>query len=1583
MKKLQILIIAFLILLSICALASMQAKAQTASISLSPNSGNFGSTVTVSGNGFAASSPITATFDGSPVTLSGPTTTDGSGNIQSDVTFTVPASTDGSQTVVVTDGSSNSGSATFTVTPSVTQYLVTFAQTGLNLADASGSLVSFTVSGGSYSGATSPIGVAGGSILVDSGASVSYSFANPVTSTNSGEQYKLSGVTDPNFVDTTPVTGASTVTGNYVTQYQVTFDASSNVKGDSSATIVTVNSAPYAESALPISLWVDSGSSVIYSFASPVTSTASPTDTRYRWDSTSGLDTLQSDTLTVSGAGTIIGNYKTQYYQTVTSSPATGSGYITVDGVAQATPYQAWWDSGSSHTIAANSPVTLVSGKSQYIYSSWSDSGAQSHLVSPTAVTTYTASFQLQYYLTVTGGNSPSGQGWYNSGASTTASSNWIWNTVAGQSRTAITNWQLDSTNQNPSRSNTGNLTTSSITMLTFHTVNFVSTTQYYLAVSGGNSISYGTASPTSDNWYDSGSSTTVSSSWVWGTVSGQSRTALTNWQLDGTNENPARADSGTLTTSSISFSAYHTVTFVSVTQYYLTVSGGNSITFGTTSPTGDQWYDSGTSTTVSSNGVYNRAGGLGTRVSSWNLDGGSNTNVATTGTVTTSSVSLSTYHTVNFNSVTQYQVTLDSGATSALSSITSPTISGDNYWYDSGTAVTLTLNGVYGRSGGSGTRISGYKINGGSNNPESTTDTFAVLNALSISSAQSITTITVTQYQVTLDSASTSALNSITSPTVSSDNYWYDSGTSVSVVLNGVWGRSDSVGNRLTGYVLNGGSNNPTSTVNTVTVFSGAISNHEFVTSTSVTQYFLTVSGGNGITYGTASTISGDTGWYDSGTSTTVSSNWVWGVSGSTRTALTNWNLNGGSNQNPTRANSGTLTTSLVTMSTANTVNFISTTQYLLTANGGNSITFGTASPTGDQWYDSGSSTTVSSNGIYNRASGTGTRVSSWNIDSGSSTNVATTGIVSTSSVSMSTYHTVNFNTVTQYQVTLDTGATSALSSITSPTISGDNYWYDSGTTVTVTLNGVYGRGSGTGTRITGYELNSGSNNPESTTGTFNAFSSAISNHEYVTTATVTQYQVTLDSGATLALISITTPTISGDNYWYDSGASVTLVLNGVYSRSGGSGTRISGYKINADSNNPESTTGAFVVLNALSISSAQSITTTTVTQFFLTVTGGNGITYGTAPTISGDTGWYDSGTSTTVSSNWVWNTVAGQSRTALTNYAIDSTNQNPTRSNTGTLTTSSISMTTFHTVAFASTTQYYLSVSEGNVVSYGTASPTSDNWYDSGSSTTVSSNWVWNVVSGQSRTAINNYAIDGSNQNPARQGSGTLTTSSIIMSTFHTVVFASTTQYYLMDTTISGSEYSITSSQTNDGWYDSGTNVYVVLNNVWGVSDGSRSNLVSYTVDTTTTLVSRSDSGTVSVPAITMSTPHSVSDAAQTQYQLTLSYSVSDGGSGYSAPSFTANQFGSPYGQTLTTSATGYWFDAGSSWTETNPLEGSGGTERWQTNQAVSGSVSSAQTLAFVYYHQYQVTFAVSPSGSGSTSPDGTNVWDAASFS
>ena len=95
----------------------------------------------------------------------------------------------------------------------------------------------------------------------------------------------------------------------------------SGLTSDASGTVVTINSVSYAESALPVSLWVDSGNSVAYSFAGTVASSGSPSNTQYLWDSTSGLDTLETNpSLTVSGAGTVTGNYVTRYSSTVTAS---------------------------------------------------------------------------------------------------------------------------------------------------------------------------------------------------------------------------------------------------------------------------------------------------------------------------------------------------------------------------------------------------------------------------------------------------------------------------------------------------------------------------------------------------------------------------------------------------------------------------------------------------------------------------------------------------------------------------------------------------------------------------------------------------------------------------------------------------------------------------------------------------------------------------------------------------------------------------------------------------------------------------------------------------------------------------------------------------------------------------------------------------------------------------------------------------------------------------------------------------------------------------------------------------------------
>jgi redox-regulated HSP33 family molecular chaperone len=99
---------------------SAQATATTTArtITLTASSGHVGDTVSISGQAFPASASVSATYDGSAVTVSPATSTDGAGSF-SGATFVVPASPAGANTVVVTAGG-QTASATFTVTPKIT-----------------------------------------------------------------------------------------------------------------------------------------------------------------------------------------------------------------------------------------------------------------------------------------------------------------------------------------------------------------------------------------------------------------------------------------------------------------------------------------------------------------------------------------------------------------------------------------------------------------------------------------------------------------------------------------------------------------------------------------------------------------------------------------------------------------------------------------------------------------------------------------------------------------------------------------------------------------------------------------------------------------------------------------------------------------------------------------------------------------------------------------------------------------------------------------------------------------------------------------------------------------------------------------------------------------------------------------------------------------------------------------------------------------------------------------------------------------------------------------------------------------------
>jgi hypothetical protein len=279
----------------------------------------------------------------------------------------VPASgTTSSTTFIITQGSSITWNYK-------TQYLLTVATSGLSSSSypthvlLDGSSVGTAYDGLSYTqwfDANSQTGKIG----VDS----------PVAGAT-GTRYLFKDWSDASTVNphaSLALTGPLTLTGNYQTQYLVHYVAT----GCSGLTVTP-----------PADEWVNSGaagSSLTDGFTAQVTDTGTRTRCNFVSD-----DRPSS----ITGPSTVIGTYQTQYKHIITSSPVTGLAFVNVGGVARTAPYTTpWWDSGSSHTIEALSPLNPGGGIS-YVFVSWSDGGAQSHSVSPTSPTTFTATYQTQY----------------------------------------------------------------------------------------------------------------------------------------------------------------------------------------------------------------------------------------------------------------------------------------------------------------------------------------------------------------------------------------------------------------------------------------------------------------------------------------------------------------------------------------------------------------------------------------------------------------------------------------------------------------------------------------------------------------------------------------------------------------------------------------------------------------------------------------------------------------------------------------------------------------------------------------------------------------------------------------------------------------------------------------------------------------------------------------------------------------------------------------------------------------------------------------------------------------------------------
>jgi len=209
--------------------------------------------------------------------------------------------------------------------------------------------------------------------------------------------------------------GSKTATANYKLQYKITFNQF-GVGTDFTGTVVIIDGTNYGVGSLPAQFWWDDDSIHNFAFQSPLVVT--PNAKQHVWTSTTGLSTLQSGSITVSGSGSITGNYKTQYYLTV-SSP-----------YGSPTPTSGWFDAETSITASVTSPWPGPEG-TRYVCTGWTGTGSV-----PASGTTPSVSFVIsepssvtwnwktQYYLTVqtdpAGIVTIPGEDWYDESTSVT-----------------------------------------------------------------------------------------------------------------------------------------------------------------------------------------------------------------------------------------------------------------------------------------------------------------------------------------------------------------------------------------------------------------------------------------------------------------------------------------------------------------------------------------------------------------------------------------------------------------------------------------------------------------------------------------------------------------------------------------------------------------------------------------------------------------------------------------------------------------------------------------------------------------------------------------------------------------------------------------------------------------------------------------------------------------------------------------------------------------------------------------------------------------------------------------------------------
>jgi hypothetical protein len=180
------------------------------------------------------------------------------------------------------------------------------------------------------------------------------------------------------------------------------------------------------------------------------------------------------------------------------------------------------------------------------------------------------------------------------------------------------------------------------------------------------------------------------------------------------------------------------------------------------------------------------------------------------------------------------------------------------------------------------------------------------------------------------------------------------------------------------------------------------------------------------------------------------------------------------------------------------------------------------------------------------------------------------------------------------------------------------------------------------------------------------------------------------------------------------------------------------------------------------------------------------------------------------------------------------------------------------------------------------------------------------------------------------------------------YTITFNWQEQYYLTTSTNFGSVLPVS------GWYDAGSTVTL---SATAPSAGLSEQYV-WNGWTGTGTGSYSGNDLPAVNEVTINGPITETASWTHQYQVTASYSTSDGTSPTANVVLSGTSLGSPSYTTLTTSPQQVWLDAGSSWSVNSPIIAGSGTEQWIATAGTSGTIGSATMVDPSYDHQCYLT-------------------------